>query len=180
MNNMTAIGRSALLRCGGAAVALVAATHAFASWAGILVNTTPSMPLGLYVTSSDPDAPVAAICLPEPYGSFAIRRGYRTAGSCADGATPLMKPVVAKAGDVVELSPNGIAVNGTVVPNTQPLSHDSTGRPLTPWAFGRFTVSPGTVWVASSHHPRSYDSRYFGPIPTCCIRSHVRPLLTAW
>jgi hypothetical protein len=49
---MTAIGPSALLRCGGAAVALVVAAHAFAKWAGILISTTPSMPLGLYVTSS--------------------------------------------------------------------------------------------------------------------------------
>ena len=177
---MTAIGRSALLKCGGTGVALVVVGHAFASWAGILVNTTPSMPLGLYITSSDPDAPVAAICPPEPYATLAILRGYRTAGSCADGATPLMKPVVAKAGDVVELSPKGISVNGTAVPNTQPLTHDSAGRPLTPWTFGRFTVSPGTVWVASSYHSRSYDSRYFGPIPTSYIRGHVRPLLTAW
>lgn len=177
---MTAIGRSALLRCGGGAIGIVVVAHAFASWAGILINTTPSMPLGFYVTSSDPSAPVAAICPPEPYASFARRRGYRTAGSCADGATPLMKPIVAQAGDIVELSPEGISVNGTTVPNTQPLTYDSTGRPLTPWTFGRFTVSPGSVWVASSHHRRSYDSRYFGPIPTSCIRSHVRPLLTAW
>lgn len=91
-----------------------------------------------------------------------------------------MKPLVAEAGDIVEFSPKGISVNGAAIPNTQPLTHDSTGRPLKPWAFGRFTVSPGTVWVASSHHPRSYDSRYFGPIPSSCIRSHVRPLLTAW
>lgn len=177
---MTAIGRSALLRCGGAAVALMVVVHAIASWAGILINTTPSMPVGLYVASSDPGVPMAAICPTEPYATFAIRRGYRTAGSCADGATPLMKPIVAKAGDVVELSPNGIAVNGTVVPNTKPLTHDSIGRPLTPWTFGRFTVSLGTVWVASSHHPRSYDSRYFGPVPISRIRTHVLPLLTAW
>ena len=177
---MTAIGRSVLLKCSGAAVALAVMAHAFAGWAGILINTTPSMPLGLYVTSSDPGAPVAAICPPEPYASFARSRGYRMAGSCTDGATPLMKPIVAAAGDVVELSPEGMSVNGTTVPNTQPLTCDSTGRPLTPWTFGRFTVSPGTVWVASSHHPRSYDSRYFGPIPSSCIRSHVRPLLTVW
>ena len=175
---MTAIGRSDLLKCGGTALSLVVTAHAFASWAGILINTTPSMPLGLYVTSSDPGAPVAAICPPEPYASFAIHRGYRTAGRCADGATPLMKPIVAKAGDVVELSQNGISVNGTAVPNTQPLTRDSTGRLLTPWNFGRFTVLPGTVWVASSHHPRSYDSRYFGPIPIACIRSRVRALCT--
>src|SRR4051794_9099633 len=112
---MTAIGRSALLNCGGAAIVLLVVAHAFASWAGILINTTPSMPLGLYITSSDGGAASAAFCPPEPYGTFAIRRGYRTAGKCADGAKPLMKPIVAVAGDTVELSPDGIRVNGTQV-----------------------------------------------------------------
>jgi conjugative transfer signal peptidase TraF len=88
-----------------------------------------------------------------------------------------MKPIVAEAGDIVELSPRGISVNGAAIPNTQPLTHDSTGRPLTPFTFGRFTVSPGTVWVASSHHPRSYDSRYFGPIAESQVLDRLRPLL---
>ena len=90
-----------------------------------------------------------------------------------------MKPVIAEAGDLVELSADGISVNGAVVPNTQPLIRDSSGRPLMPWTFGRFTVAPGTVWVASSYHVRSYDTRYFGPIPTTAIVAHVRPLLTS-
>lgn len=87
--------------------------------------------------------------------------------------------VSAEAGDAVDLSANGICVNGAAVPNTRPLIRDSRGRQLTPWRFGRFTVAPGTVWVASSYHSRSYDSRYFGPIPTTAIVAHVRPLLTS-
>ena len=37
--------------------------------------------------------------------SFAAIRGYRDAGNCPDGATPLMKPVVARSGDIVDVSP---------------------------------------------------------------------------
>jgi conjugative transfer signal peptidase TraF len=147
---------------------------------GVRLNASPSLPVGLYVTSNRPEATLVEFCPAEPFGSFAISRGYRDAGACRDGATPLMKPVVAIAGDVVELSATGIAVNGSLLANTAPRNADSLGRPLTSWPFGRYVVALHTVWVASSHHPRSFDSRYFGPIPTSAIRDHVRPLLTAW
>jgi conjugative transfer signal peptidase TraF len=91
-----------------------------------------------------------------------------------------MKPIVAQAGDTVDLSGQGIAVNGKLLPNTAPLRADTHGRPLVAWTFGRYQVQPNTVWVASSYHPRSFDSRYFGPIPVSSIRAHVRPILTAW
>jgi conjugative transfer signal peptidase TraF len=91
-----------------------------------------------------------------------------------------MKPVVARTGDTVDLSELGIAVNGRLLPNTAALRVDTYGRPLLPWPFGRYEVQPDTVWVASSHHPRSFDSRYFGPIPVSSIRDYLRPILTAW
>ena len=147
---------------------------------GLRINTSPSLPLGLYVTSSQPNAIVVEFCPAEPFASLAVSRGYRDAGSCPDGAAPLMKPIIARAGDVVEMSGQGIVVNGRLVPNSVPRTLDSQGRPLTPWPFGRYVVAPETVWVASSYHARSFDSRYFGPIQTSWIRDRVRPLLTAW
>jgi len=146
--------------------------------AGLRINTSPSLPLGLYATTSQPDATLVEFCPAEPFASLAISRGYRDAGSCRDGAAPLMKPIIARAGDVVETSRRGISVNGRSVPNTAPRTMDSQGRPLTPWPLGRYVVPPNTVWVASSYHRRSFDSRYFGPIQTSSIRDRVRPLLT--
>lgn len=105
-------------------------------------------------------------------------RGYRGSGACRDGAAPLLKPVVAKAGDTVELSARGIAVNGTLLPNTAPLSKDSQSRPLSAWPFGYYVVASDTVWVASTYHARSFDSRYFGPISTAAIRGRLKPFLT--
>jgi type IV secretory pathway protease TraF len=32
--------------------------------------------------------------------------------------------------------------------------------------------------VISSFNARSFDSRYFGPVPIASIRCHLRPLLT--
>lgn len=147
---------------------------------GIRINTSPSLPIGLYRASPDPNANLIEFCPAEPFGSLAASRGYRDRGICGDGAAPLLKPVVANPGDIVKLSDRGIEVNGKLLPNTAPLTADTKGRPLASWKFGRYTVQPGTVWVASSYNRRSFDSRYFGPVPTSSIRERVRPLLTAW
>jgi conjugative transfer signal peptidase TraF len=147
---------------------------------GLRINASPSLPLGLYVITNDNRAKLVEFCPPEPFATFAIERRYREAGSCSDGAAPLLKPVAARPRDVVELSTAGISVNGRLLPKTAPLNQDTHGRLLTPWTFGRHIVAPDEVWVASTFNPRSFDSRYFGPIPIDSIRDRVRPLLTAW
>lgn len=150
----------------------------FCDIVGLRINASPSLPLGLYVTSSDPDANLVEFCPAEPFATLALSRGYRDPGACSDGGAPLLKPVVARAGDLVEVSAAGIAVNGHFLPNTAPLRTDTKGRPLTSWAPGRYIVQPGFAWVASSFSPRSFDSRYFGPVAISSIRDHVRPLFT--
>ena len=148
------------------------------SIAELRINTSPSLPVGLYITTANVRANLVEFCPAEPFASLSIARGYRDRGACGDGAAPLLKPVAASAGDVVELSDRGIAVNGVLLSNTAPLVRDSKGRRLIAWTFGRYVVAPGTVWVASSYHPRSFDSRYFGPILTGAIRHRVKSFLT--
>jgi len=41
---------------------------------------------------------------------------------------------------------------------------DSDGQFLAHYPFGQYIVASGSVWVASTYHPRSFNSRYFGPI----------------
>jgi conjugative transfer signal peptidase TraF len=147
------------------------------SVAGLRINASPSLPVGLYITTVDARANLVEFCPDEPFASLAVSRGYRDRGTCSDGAAPLLKPIVAVAGDNVEVSARGISVNGVLLSNTAPLSKDTKGRPLTAWPFGRYVVSPGMVWVASSYHPRSFDSRYFGPVSTAAIRHRVKPFL---
>jgi conjugative transfer signal peptidase TraF len=148
------------------------------SFLGLRINTSPSLPMGLYITGADSAANLVEFCPTEPFATLAIVRGYRDPGVCPDGAAPLLKPVVARPGDVVELSARGISVNGALLTNTVPLPKDTRGRPLKAWPFGRYVVASGTVWVASSYHPRSFDSRYFGPITTAAIRERLKGFLT--
>jgi conjugative transfer signal peptidase TraF len=145
---------------------------------GLRINASPSLPVGLYVVTTDGTANLVEFCPAEPFAALSLIRRYRDSGSCKDGGAPLLKPVIAKAGDLVELSGRGISVNGLLLPNTAPLSKDTKGRPLTAWPFGRYAVTPGTVWVASSYHSRSFDSRYFGPVYTKAIRHRLKAFLT--
>jgi conjugative transfer signal peptidase TraF len=146
--------------------------------AGVRINASPSLPVGLYLVTVHSDANLVEFCPAGNLAELALARRYRDAGSCPDGGAPLLKPVVARAGDVVELSPAGIAVNGRLLPHTEPLARDTKNRPLSPWPIGRYTVGPDSIWVASSYNARSFDSRYFGPVKLAYVRDYVRPWIT--
>ena len=79
-------------------------------------------------------------------------------------------------GQHVTVRKEGIAVEHRLLPNTAPLPFDVKRRPLQTWPAGEYTVEPGMLWVASSFHPGSYDSRYLGPIHQWQILYRLRPL----
>ncbi len=160
---------------GTATLSLACAVGA-AAVTGARINTSYSLPLGIYIRTDDSHAELIEFCPVEPYAAESSQRGYRTRGSaCQDGGVPLLKPVVAVAGDVVALAADGIRVNGRLLPKTAPLFRDGAGRSLHPWPFGSYMVEKGTVWVASTYNRGSYDSRYMGPIRTSRIRARLRP-----
>jgi conjugative transfer signal peptidase TraF len=170
-------GRWKLALSAGAVLAPAAIIGA-AGALGIRVNLTNSVPIGLYVISNTPEARLVEFCPPEPFGTLSRERGYRERSrfGCPDGASPLLKPVVATTGDVVDVSPGGIEVNGKLIPHTAALHTDSVGRPMTAWPIGTYDVRRGSIWVASSFNTHSFDSRYFGPVPAASVLHHLRPL----
>ena len=168
------LGRTMLGRVLILTVTPILGAFALFRTADLRLNTSGSLPVGLYQVSSR--GSYVEFC-PDDHG-LSARRHYRAQGLCADGATPLLKPVIAKPGDQIVLSSAGVTVNGKLLPNTAPLTRDSEGRPLAHWPFGHYTAAPGTLWVASSYDARSYDSRYLGPVFESSIRGRLRPLLT--
>ena len=167
------IGRHLIGFCGIGLVALFLA----ATVIGLRINTSYSLPMGLYIVTTDPAATLVEFCPASPFATQSSERGYRTPGiTCSDGAVPLLKPIVARYGDLVEMTPAGIKVNGSLLPKTAPLTRDSHARSLMPWPFGTYPVEPGMVWVASTYHRGSYDSRYMGPIAVSQIRQRLKPL----
>src|SRR5215471_16446627 len=78
---------------------------------GLRFNDSPSMPAGLYVkTSSESGSTLVVFCPAEPSASLSVERGYRSRGNCPDGAEPLAKPVAARAGELMELSADGMRI----------------------------------------------------------------------
>jgi conjugative transfer signal peptidase TraF len=161
---------------GGAAMGLLCMAAA-AAITGARINTSYSLPLGIYIRTDDAHAELIEFCPVQPFAEESRERGYRTRGSaCPDGAVSILKPVVAVAGDQLMLSADGMRVNGRLLPKTAPLFRDGAGRSLHPWPFGTYVVEKGTVWVASTYNRGSYDSRYMGPIKTAQVRARLRPL----
>jgi conjugative transfer signal peptidase TraF len=157
------------------ALSPVLVTFAMFDAADLRINTSASLPVGLYMVSST--GTFVEFC-PDDHG-LSAERHYRARGACPDGAAPLLKPVIGSPAGEVFVSPAGIAVNGNLLPHTAPLDHDSEGRPLKHWPFGRYATATGILWVASSYNLRSYDSRYLGPIRESAVRARLRPLI-AW
>ena len=154
------------------------AAFGLCAWGGVRLNSTGSLPVGLYRVSAAADANLVEFCPPEPLSRLSVVRRYRNPGNCPDGDSPLLKPIVAWPGDVVVLSKSGIQVNGVLLRNTAPRSQDSKARLLPHYPFGAYRVSSGAIWVASTYHPLSFDSRYFGPISTTIVRHRLKPFLT--
>jgi len=174
---MTLRGR-ALAIIGAGAVLLGAMAAAFA-WGGYRVNFTPSYPRGLWRIETL-NRPVEVgdrvfICPPSgPDVDLARERFYLPRGLCPAGTAPLIKTVVALAGQ-------SIRVEGQVIIDDVPLAastvhaQDAEGRPMTPWSGD--IVPEGELFLHSDS-VGSYDSRYFGPIPADGILGLAREVLT--
>src|SRR5579871_2534349 len=163
-------------------IALVTAVLiGFGKASGIRISTTDSAaPAGVYRIAghSVRRGELVAACLPIPIARFGLARGYLRAGDCPGNAEPVDKIVGALPGDVLDIERNWVSVNGVRFPDSRTASHDSAGRPLAHVAFGRRRVASGQVWLFGFNDRRSWDSRYFGPVPFANIRGELRPVVT--
>lgn len=134
---------------------------------GFRVNLTSSQPVGLWrIVSLDRSllhGDLVFICPPAtPLMREARSRGYLRPGLCEEGVAPLIKTVAATPGQIIEIGDH-VRINGSELAHSQLMAMDSQGRPMMPYRGG--LVRAGTVFVHSDY-PGSFDSRYFGPLPT--------------
>jgi conjugative transfer signal peptidase TraF len=150
---------------------------------GLGVNLTDSMPVGLYHISAADRAPVKGdivkLCPPAAIAAEANERGYMPKGPCPGDTVPLLKIVAATAGDVVDVSRDRIVVNGYVLPGSAQQSRDSAGRSLRGYPAGRYRLRAGVIWLWTPN-PRSWDSRYYGPVPAADVSGFAQLLLAFW
>src|ERR1700745_1313230 len=91
----------------------------------LIVNRTHSLPVGLYYWSGVP-IKKGSIVLFKPDHNVATEQLGVERG-CEVRGLPLLKCVVALAGDVVSVSSSGVSVNGQLLPNSAPRVHDESG-----------------------------------------------------
>ncbi len=110
-------------------------------------------------------------------GAWIGARGYTGAGSCTDGTAPLIKPVAAMGPSQVLITDNGVRIGEHVTSDSRPLKTDSNFQPL-PMLRGEISVPENSLFLLSTYHRLSLDSRYFGPVPISAVTMVVSPLFT--
>ena len=170
-------GLSALAVTIAGAVALAATGRFF----NLRITITDSAaPAGVYRVSEVPAGrgALVAACLPAAIARTGIARGYLREGDCPAAAEPVAKVIGAVAGDVVDLEPGWVAVNGVKFSNSQTAALDSASRPLPHVRWGSRHVDTGEIWLFGFNDARSWDARYFGPVPRDGVRGVLRPVVT--
>jgi len=149
--------------------------------AGARINTTRSIPVGLYWASNAPIVKNAyAMFCPTQNAIFAEAktRGYITTGLCPGGYGYLMKKILAAKNDTVLITPAGVRVNGVLLPLSVPVAIDPSGRPLPHHDAKAYTLSTNQVLMMSDVNGKSFDGRYFGPIDIAQIQTVIIPVFT--
>jgi len=169
-------GAFKLLAAAAASVAIIVLAGAFG---GFRVNMTPSEPIGLWRIQPLERNPAVGdrvfLCLPRSaLVDEARARGYLRRGLCTSGYAPLIKTVVAVAGQQVDIGQT-VRIDGKEIPHSVLAELDGMGRPLISARSER--IPSGHVFLHSPV-PGSWDSRYFGSVPVSSVLGRAREVLT--
>jgi conjugative transfer signal peptidase TraF len=132
-------------------------------------NASASAPIGLYRVLPENAArgDLVLVRTPNSVRQLAAERGYLPSN------VPLVKRIVAGSGDLVCAAGDAISINGRVV--AERLARDRLGRPLPTWS-GCHLLDSGEAFLLMEGRADSFDSRYFGPVPTPAIIGRLVPL----
>lgn len=149
--------------------------------AGIRINTSESIPLGIYKSSERPvkRGDFVLFCPPpNPIFDTAKKRGYLAGGLCPSGYGYMMKEVVGTSGNIIAVDADGVRVNGFLLPKSKPMQADPAGRPLPHFHADSYTLGRSEVLLMSNVCSLSFDGRYFGPINRLQIKTVILPVFT--
>ncbi|RTM05680.1 MAG: S26 family signal peptidase [Hyphomicrobiales bacterium] len=158
-----------------AAAALGVALIGFAAFVRpspwLVWNASPSAPLGLYRAGFGPPnrGDLVLVRMPAMVGALADQRGY------LPRHVPLVKRVAALPHDDACAFNEVIIIGGEIVAHRE--KSDSQGRPL-PWWKECRKLADNEVFLLNGDAPGSFDSRYFGPVPSTNLIERLVPLWT--
>lgn len=144
---------------------------------GIRINTTPSIPLGIYmiIDKSPEKGDFIMFCPPDkPIFREARKRGWINKGFCEGEFGVMMKVLVAKAGDVVSINEYGVIINDILYDNSKPIM----ALNLSPFYLSNYTLQEREILTMTDHNPLSFDARYYGVLNKQYIRGVIKPIFT--
>jgi conjugative transfer signal peptidase TraF len=146
-------------------------------WAGGRINSSASLPIGLYWVVDKPIAKhdLVTFFLDESWADYAKRRRYTGLGWRGGY---LIKQVAAVAGDVIDINKNGVWVNGQHLQNSLPREVDKSARPLPALILRDYKLKEDEFLLMSTYSAASFDSRYFGLIKAAQIANVVIAMFT--
>ncbi|WP_192365739.1 S26 family signal peptidase [Mesorhizobium mediterraneum] len=134
-------------------------------------NASASAPVGLYrVGFAAPGrGDLVLVRPPESVAELAEKRGYLPRN------VPLVKRLAALPGEHVCAFNEAVIIGGEIV--ARRLETDGHGRAL-PWWNGCRALANDEVFLLGGEADRSFDSRYFGPVPATNVIGRLVPLWT--
>jgi conjugative transfer signal peptidase TraF len=138
----------------------------------LVYNPSDSVPRGWYHIVPADALQVGSLVLarlPASAAALAAQRGYLPSG------VPLLKRIAAMAPQRVCVDGNAVRIDEVVVAAVRPA--DGQGRPLSVWQQCR-RLARGELFLLSSTHPASFDSRYFGPVRASDVIGSAQPIWT--
>lgn len=142
----------------------------------LVYNATASQPIGFYLKSypnSYLHNDLVLVCPVTSVAKWSVEHHIIADGMGCQYSAPLLKKIVATAGDRVTVTHKGIIVNDTLIPNTAPIA-----RKVKQWnTFDKeFLLKSGEYIVVANQNNLSFDSRYFGVVTDKNIIAKIRPI----
>jgi len=137
----------------------------------IRVNINRSFPLGFYRICDENPERGDLVFIKPPENSVA-QWGRRNG---AISRPTQLKRIYGMEEDNVEISCEGVRINGVLIEKSKIIRELPDGT-LIPSTAQSGVIPKNNVWVMSEHNERSFDSRYFGPVPFENIQSKAKPL----
>lgn len=142
---------------------------------GLVINTSESLPPGIYYrTTQEPKRGDIVLVSPPDAPIFreALAKHILTSGASEAGTCPLIKIMAGVDGDYIEITPTCIRINGKELESSKRMAWQIQGQIELPM----MKRLDGEVLLYTPH-PRSFDSRYFGPLKREYVLSTIQPLV---
>jgi len=132
----------------------------------LIINVTPSVPVGLWWVIGEMDRPFAkgdyVVVDVAYFSNFEAYADFPFMLNSHGARIPYLKRVSAIGGDVITSDGYGISVNGVLIKHSQILTQSSSERILTAFPLP-LKLEDNQLWLMS-HKERGFDSRYLGPV----------------